>query len=428
VFRDDCSDYEFLQMLAARNGYVLQCDGATLNFKKPDNLGAEEVSLAFGEGLREFRPALSLVGQVGEVQVGGWDRAQKRAVTGRSTAAKFASAETSFNRGYSIITSAHSARTFHITAPTPTQASADGQASAALDRMAASDLTAEGIAYGNPAIKPGGKVHITNLGSRFSGKYFVTRVRHRFSPDEAYTTEFWVGGMSSGTLASLVSPVAPAAAVAQPRTLPGLYTALVTNNKDPENQGRVKVKFPQIAEGNESNWAPVASVGAGAQRGLFVLPEVNDEVLVGFLHGDINYPVVLAGLWNGKDKPPDTTPTASTVDVRTFKSRKGHFLRITDEDGKEKIEVTDKSAKNHFTIDITKKSIAIMAEQDVTIEAKGDVKIKGTNVKIEGTAKVDANGPVFQAEGKTQLVLKGAAAELTATGQAKISGGMVMIN
>jgi len=421
VYRDDCSDYEFIKMLAQRNGFVIVCEGGVLKVKKPSELGRGEVELEFGVGLREFRPALTLVGQVNEVKVEGWDRTNKVKVTGRSASATFSETQTSLQRGYALMNAAHGSKTLHFSKATPTQAEADALAAAALNTVAASDLLAEGVAYGNPRLKAGTKLKVKKVGSRFSGTYFVTRVRHVLDNDSAFDTEFWVGGMSSGTLASLVSPATPAAPVPA-RPLLGLYPALVTNNKDPNSQGRVRVKFPQITDTDESFWAPVVSVGAGNQRGLWVLPEVNDEVLVGFLHGDINFPVVLGGMWNGQDAPPDTTPTGSTVDVRTFKTRSGHILRFTDKSGEEKIELIDKTGNNKVVIDSKQNSISILAAKNISIESKGgDVSLKGVNVKFEGTAAVEA-------EGKTKIALKGGMAELSATGQTKVSGATVMIN
>ena len=428
VFRDDQSDFDFIQRLARRNGFVAVADGTTLNFKKPDDLGHADVEVALGEGLMEFRPALTLVGQVDEVAIGGWDRVNKQAVNGNATSAKFQPNETGVtSRGFALLRSAHSAGKLHLTEVAPDQARADAEAGAVFDRLAANDLIAEGIAFGDPRIKPGGKVKVSNLGTRFSGKYFVTRVLHTYDPVTGFNTTFWTGGMNSGTLASLVSD-APRALAPPAKPLPGLFTGVVTNNQDPDKAGRVKLKFPQIAQDAESNWAPVSGAGAGNQRGVWILPEVNDEVLVGFLHGDINYPVVLGGLWNGKDKPPDDTPTGGTVDVRTWKTRAGHIVRLTDKSGQEKIEIIDKTANNSITIDSKQNTLTILAAKDINIEAKGNVTIKGVNVKLEASAKLEAKGSVFQGEAQSQLTLKGAIAELSASGVTKISGSMVNIN
>src|ERR1700681_1734571 len=83
----------------------------------------------------------------------------------------------------------------------------------------------------------------------------------------------------------------------------GVEIALVTNVKDPEKQGRVKVCFPRLPGKPESDWARVAQPAAGPGRGFYWLPEVNDEVLVAFERGQANLPYVIGALWNGKDQP-----------------------------------------------------------------------------------------------------------------------------
>lgn len=84
----------------------------------------------------------------------------------------------------------------------------------------------------------------------------------------------------------------------------GVTIAVVTNIKDPDGVGRIKVKFPWLSGEDESAWARVLTPMAGEDRGFYFLPEVDDEVLVAFEHGDIAFPYILGSLWNGKDKPP----------------------------------------------------------------------------------------------------------------------------
>ena len=83
----------------------------------------------------------------------------------------------------------------------------------------------------------------------------------------------------------------------------GVEIAIVTNNKDPEKQGRVKICFPRLPGKPESDWARVVQPAAGGGRGFYWLPEVSDEVLVAFERGQTNLPSVIGALWNGKDKP-----------------------------------------------------------------------------------------------------------------------------
>ena len=96
---------------------------------------------------------------------------------------------------------------------------------------------------------------------------------------------------------------------------------------------RVKVKYPWLDNEHESNWARVASPGAGATRGLLMTPEVNDEVLVAFEHGDMNRPYVVGGLWNGKDKPQRVAAKNGKVEFRSLKTRVGHEIMLQDGEG-----------------------------------------------------------------------------------------------
>jgi uncharacterized protein involved in type VI secretion and phage assembly len=117
----------------------------------------------------------------------------------------------------------------------------------------------------------------------------------------------------------------------------GVVPGTVTNNKDPEGWGRVKIEIPWLIEG-ETGWAQVATLMSGSQRGSFFLPEVGDNVLVAFEHGDVNNPYVIGSLWNGRDKPPETNSDGKN-NIRKFKSRSGHEFVFDDTDQKEKLEI-----------------------------------------------------------------------------------------
>lgn len=164
----------------------------------------------------------------------------------------------------------------------------------------------------------------------------------------------------------------------------GVTIGIVTNNKDPDKLGRVKVKLPWLSEQEESAWARVLSPMAGNQRGLYFLPEVNDEVLVAFEHGQVEFPYILGALWNGKDKPPATNEDGKN-NQRIIKSRSGHVIILDDTKGEEKIIVRDKSEKNEIVIDSKKNSMTVKVEQDLNIETKGKINLKssGGDISIE---------------------------------------------
>lgn len=175
------------------------------------------------------------------------------------------------------------------------------------------------------------------------------------------------------------------------RLIHGVTAGIVTNNHDPQGLGRVKIKFRWLSDKNETDWVRMATLMAGPQRGSFFLPEVGDEVLVAFEHGDINYPFVIGMLWNGRDKPPETNRDGKN-NIRMFRSRSGHELIFNDDSsgrrekieihtrgghkiilddsaGAEKIEITDKTGNNKIVMDSVQNSISIESAAKLTLKA-----------------------------------------------------------
>lgn len=198
----------------------------------------------------------------------------------------------------------------------------------------------------------------------------------------------------------------------------GVTIGVVTNNKDPDKLGRIKVKFPWLSEQEESYWARVASPMAGKERGLFLLPEVDDEVLVAFEHGVVEFPYILGSLWNGKDKPPVTNDDGKN-NIRTLKSRSGHVITLDDSEGEEKIIIRDKTAKNEIVIDSKNNTLTMKVEKDLIIETKGKISLKSSggdleiecnNLKVQAkqNCEIKANANVT-VQANAQLALKGPA-------------------
>jgi phage baseplate assembly protein V len=195
----------------------------------------------------------------------------------------------------------------------------------------------------------------------------------------------------------------------------GIVIGVVTNNKDPDGLGRVKVKFPWLSDTDESNWARIVTPMAGKDRGFYFLPEVDDEVLVAFEHGIVEMPYVLGALWNGKDKPPEKNDDGKN-NLRTIKSRSGHIIRLDDKKGEEKIEIIDMTAKNKITISAKDNTISIEADADITIKSsKGKLVLQGqggVEIKSQAAVKIEATGNM----------------DLKSNAQMNIKGTMVNIN
>lgn len=189
----------------------------------------------------------------------------------------------------------------------------------------------------------------------------------------------------------------------------GVVVGVVTNAQDPEGMGRVKVKFPWLSDTDESTWARIAAPMAGKERGFYFLPEVDDEVLVAFEHGDLRFPYVLGALWNGKDAPPEKNDDGKN-NIRVIKSRSGHVVRLTDEDGAEKIEIIDKTKKNSIVFDTSANTITITSDKDIVLAAKqGKITLDAQDVEIKSSAatKLEA-GANMDVKASGQMTVKGA--------------------
>lgn len=179
----------------------------------------------------------------------------------------------------------------------------------------------------------------------------------------------------------------------------GVVPALVTDNSDPSKEGRVKLKFPWFDEQMVTEWCRVRQLYAGNDYGTFFIPEVGDEVLVSFIHGDMRQPIVLGGLYNGQDKPPSAR--TQDKDEKLIKTKGGHQIILDDSSGKEKITILDSSGKNSIVIDAVANSITIKSDggklvfegKGIQFKSNAELEITATtNIKVEATGSMKLKG------------------------------------
>jgi len=239
----------------------------------------------------------------------------------------------------------------------------------------------------------------------------------------------------------------------------GVVTGIVADNKDPLKLGRVKVRFPWLAEDKEdtvhiedseesahSYWARMATLMAGKKRGTFFIPEEGDEVLVAFEHGLLDRPVVIGMLWNKDDAPPEYVDSDGKNDIRAIHTRSGHKIVFNDSDDKPSILITDGTGQNKIFIDSKEKKMEIKAEGDltitvggklsitaqsgVTIESQADVTMKAqADMNLEATSAFAAKGNSKAGiESGVQAEVKGTMVSIDGSGVTEIKGGIVKIN
>lgn len=400
VTQCNVSDWDFLNALAREVGFEVAVVDGKLTFGPRAEASGGGSELRPNELVR-LRCVVSGAEQVAEVEVRGWNPQLKQEVVANAAVAA---------RG-SALGEAPSAAARSLGGGTLTSVDKlyyDNRDATAAAVALAEDAgnaygTVEGLAHGNPALRAGAVVTLAGAGSGFEGGYTLTATRHTFDED-GYTTWFTSGGDHS------LAGTAPANG--HDDRVAGVVPGVVTNARDPEKLGRVKVSFPWLSGANESFWARVGQPWVGNGFGAVFVPEVNDEVLVAFEQGDFGRPYVVGGLYNGKDVPktgsiPLVDDASGTINVRRMETRKHHAVDLVDKFGSEGIFVRTGDSKLALELDVAATRIAVTSQGDVEITGTKSVKVTSPTgeVVLQGN-KVSIQGTEVAVEARAALTLK----------------------
>ncbi len=437
------TDWEFLQSLAREVGHDLSVREGKLDFAVPSHAGEapspssngarEPLVLHRGADLLRLRTVLTSAQQVKEVEVRGWDVTSKQVLTATEPAATTRVDLPDSSPG--AMASAFGDPTYISTdVPYGTQAEVSAAAASLAEEVAGSFAEVEGVARGNPAIRADSAISIDDMGPPFDGKYTVTSSRHLFEPANGYTTSFTVSGSADRSLLGLThtGPVR--------RGPPGVVVAVVTDVGDPQGLGRVRLSLPWLSDDFVTDWARTMQFGAGKDRGMMVLPEVGDEVLVAFEQGDFKRPYVLGGLHNGVDTPSSAGPAlldsgTGAVNRRSLVSRQGHRIDLLDQDGTaEGIAMRTADGALALSLAGTETKITLHSDGTVLIEgsqgivvdaATADLELKGGQIAITATqgVSVDGGGGNVSVTAGAQLALSGTTAKLEGSANTEVKGG-----
>ncbi|MFI8371596.1 VgrG-related protein [Streptomyces sp. NPDC085466] len=417
VAQANVSDWEFVRGLAEEAGAEAYVRDGRLHVVRPAEAGGapdasaradrDPLVLERGANLLRCRASVSAAEQVSEVEVRGWDVRGKRALVGRAPAG--ASATLALGVTAAQVTEPFGEARHVVTdGGYGTQERVDRAAKALAERIAGSFAELEAVIRGNPEVRAGTAVALNAVGAPFEGRYTVTSSRHVFDALRGYETWITVSGRQERSLYGLTGG-APAAG----HRPGGLVNATVTDTQDPEGSGRVKVTFPWLSDEYASDWARTAQA-AGTGGGEPYIPEVGDEVVVGFEQGRLDRPYVLGGLYNGQDRPSGggaVDPTSGAVDRRAFASKGGHRLELLDAAGGAQ-GVKLRTGDGKLTIDLDQ------AGTVVTIGSDGAVRITAKE-----KVSIAASGGVSVAAERGALELSGESVSLTARQGVRVDGG-----
>jgi phage protein D len=442
VGQDGINDWDFLRRLADEVGAEVAVVDGKLDFRTPTEAGKapsgkegsrqDPLVIERGVNLVSLRATITSADQVPEVEVRGWDVEGKRPFVAVAPA-------TTRSAKLGGIDPKTLAETFagpswiEPVSRYGTQQQCESTAKALAERLAGSFAELDGVIRGNPAVHAGTAVALANVGAPFEGRYTLSATRHDFSPELGYLTSFTVSNTSERSLYGVAS-----GGTTRLGAMGGVLTAKVSDIKDPEGRGRVKVTFPVMSDSYVSGWARTVQAGAGKGRGAVILPEVGDEVLVAFGMGSVQEPYILGGLYNGVDLPAPgfaehVGSTDGHVQRRAFCSRNGMVVEMVEKPQEEKLTLSTNGGKQRITlVQKGNAAIEIIAEGPVTVTGKkdvavssatGDITVKGKKITIKATADLELAGTNVVVKATAGAGLEGATVKVAGTGTAELSGG-----
>ncbi|MFJ8981359.1 VgrG-related protein [Streptomyces sp. NPDC102282] len=433
------SDWDFLQFLAGESGAQVRVDDkGMLQFTKPRKASGapapwtpatrSPMVLEYGRNLLALRASLSAADGAQQVEVRGWDVANKQPLVARKASVDSDTAVPGLSPAFAARFGTSSKLTVTDT-PYRTHAETKAVADATAAELSAGFAELEALVEGNPKLRAGKPVALGNVGQAFSGKYTATAVQHVLEPHGGYRTTVWVSASPDRSLTGLVTG---ANAPGRGPRMPGLAIGVVTDVREPggAESGGVRLKFPWLDDTYVTDWVRTVQWGGKGGGGVFS-PEVNDEVLVGFEQGLLDSPYVIGGLYNGVDKPsPHDVPlvdrTTGKVNRRSLVSRSGHRVELLDAraPGRSGVRLTSADERLEVFLDNRRDRIeltvyagkgrqrplssVLLDKKGITLDAgRGDVSVSGRNVDIQGRVGVKIGGRTVSVNGASNVTVDG---------------------
>ena len=272
---------------------------------------------------------------------------------------------------------------------------------------------------GDPAVQPGGKIQLKGFGARFDGEHEVSAVTHTYGHGN-FKTRFTISGRNPRTLTDMMRPKS------ERDWANGMIIGLVTNMKDPDNLGRVRVKFPSLGDTIESDWARIAQPAAGANAGLAFRPMIDDEVVVAFEHGDTRRPIVVGFLYNGRDKPPQPATNSNGSQRGGDKGANTFVLHGRGDADVKFANQMVMEAKEKVSLKVVNGNFEVVSDKEVKLDAKSKVELKSQGaIEMSATNDLKLKGVSVTVEASAALKLKGATVDVEGSGPVNIRGAII---
>jgi Rhs element Vgr protein len=435
------SDWDYIMARAEINGMIVTTLNGTVTVAAPNASATPVLNVAYGDGLMEFNASLNAISQYGNVKASTWDY-KTQAIAAMQSANNVPGPGNISSKKLSEVVGLSD---FEVQTTAPLEnADLTNWAKAQLIKSEYSKIQGEAKFQGTSLVNPANYITLTGIGDRFSGDHFVSSVTHDLS-DGNWLTEASIG-LSPIWFTEEPDVMAPAAAGLLPGAR-GLFNATVKQMyNDPDSQYRILVTIPLFDANGEGIWARLSNFYSTNGAGVFFLPEVGDEVIVGFLNEDPRYPVILGSLYSSsKLKPFNGLDPNQKNTTKAIVSKSKMYVEFDDENkvftiatpAKNTIILSEKDKQitiqdqNENSIVMSSSGITIKSNKDINIEAMQKVNIKGTQgVTIASSGgDVATTGVNIKETAQAQFTAKGnLQAEVQGGAQLTLKAAMVMIN
>ena len=435
------TDWDFMLARAEVNGLIVIPMDGTITVAPPDANTDAVYTAKYGDGLYEFNADLNSIMQLGTVKACAWDYKNQAISSTQASADKAGPGNLSTETLSDVI--ALSTYTLQTTAPLE-NADLTNWSKSQLIKSEYSKIQGEAKLDGNNLLAPGQYITIDGIGDRFSGNHLISGVVHNISEGG------WFTDVSIGLPAvwfteepDLMSP--PASGL-----LPGargLFNGTVKKIfDDPDTQYRILVDIPMFDTNGAGIWARLSNFYSTSNAGIFFLPEVGDEVVLGFLNEDPRYPIILGSMYSNSNLKPYTGLDPNEKNqLKAIVSKSGISVEFDDvnkvltiatpnkntmvfSDQDKQVSIKDQNGNsmvmsdNGITIN-SNTNINITADQNITIAGKMGVKVQSSGGDIE------VSGLNIKETAQVQYAAQGnATAQINGGGELTMKGGMIMIN
>lgn len=435
------TDWDFILARAETNGMVVTTLNGKVSVFKPEATTTSVLTVGYGDGLYTFNADLNAVTQLGNVKASSWDY-KNQVVSSGQASNSFAGPG---NLSSSTLSEVIGLSEFQLQTTAPLE-SADltSWSNAQLVKSEFSKIIGEAKIQGNSSLNPGNYITLQGLGDRFSGDYLVSGVQHDYSEGN-WMTDVSLG-LSSQWFTEEPDVMAPPASGLLPGVR-GLFNGTVKKMfDDPDSEYRILVDVPLFDTNGAGIWARLSNFYSTNGAGVFFMPEVGDEVILGFLNEDPRSPVILGSMYSSsKLKPFAGLDPNEKNSIKAIVSKSGMSIEFDDENkiltiatpAKNTIVLSEKDKQmsltdqNSNSIVMSSDGITIKSPKSITIQAQENISATGAQgVKIESsTGDVSITGMNIKETANEQYSAEGSlTAKISSGTELTMKSAMIMIN